>query len=38
MTAKEYAAMTKEKYARDNCLAVEIAREEYAKAGEHYEK
>jgi hypothetical protein len=38
MTAKEYAAMKKEKYARDNCLAVEITREEYTKAGEHYEK
>jgi hypothetical protein len=38
MTAKEYAAMKKEKYASDNCLAVEITREEYTKAGEHFEK
>ena len=38
MTAKEYAAMKKEKYASDNCLAVEITREEYTKAGEHVEK
>ena len=38
MTAKEYSAMKKEKYASDNCLAVEITREEYTKAGEHFEK
>lgn len=38
MTAKEYAAMKKEKYAGDKCLAVEITREEYIKAGEHFEK
>jgi len=38
MTAKEYAAMKKERYASDNCLAVEITREEYTKAGEHVEK
>ena len=37
MSAKEYAAMKKEKYASHNCLAVEITKEEYAKAGEHFE-
>ena len=35
MTAREYAAAKKEKYVKDNCLAVEITREEYTKAGEH---
>eukprot|EP00981_Chlorochromonas_danica_P014897 scaffold9386_cov154-Ochromonas_danica.AAC.4 len=38
MTAKEYAALKKEKYASDNCLAVEITREEYTKTGEHVQK
>lgn len=33
MTAKEYAAIKKEKYTSDNCLVVEVTREEYNKAG-----
>ena len=37
MSAKEFAAM-KKKYAKDNCLAVEITREEYTEAGEHFKK
>lgn len=37
MSAKEYAAMKKEKYASD-CLDVEITREEYSKAREHVQK
>eukprot|EP01039_Chlorochromonas_danica_P005198 gene5198-5723_t len=37
MSAKEYAAMKKEQYVKDNCLAIEITREEYAKAGQHFE-
>lgn len=38
MTAKEYAAEKKEKYVNDNCLTREISREEYARAGEHFQK
>lgn len=35
MTAREYAAAKKERYIKDNCLAVEITRDEFTKAGEH---
>ncbi len=35
MSAKEYAALKREKYTRDNCLIDEISREEYNKAREH---
>jgi hypothetical protein len=38
MTAKEYATKKKEKYTTDNCLSVEITREEYSKAGEQSQK
>jgi len=38
MLAKEYAALKKEKYTRDNCLTEEITREEYNKAAEHFKK
>ena len=38
MNPKEYAAIRKEKYSRDNCLMVEISRDEFLKAGEHFQK
>ena len=38
MSAKEYAALKKEKYTSDNCLTKEISRDEYNKAREHYMK
>lgn len=38
MTAKKYAEKKKEKYVNGNCLTKEISREEYARAGEHFQK
>jgi hypothetical protein len=38
MTAKEYATKKKEKYTTDNCLSVEITKEEYSKAGKKSQK
>jgi hypothetical protein len=35
MSAKEYSALKKEMYTSDNCLTVEISRDEYNKAREH---
>eukprot|EP01039_Chlorochromonas_danica_P011534 gene11534-12911_t len=38
MSAKEYAAVKREKYFSDNCLTKEITREEYNEAREHSKK
>jgi hypothetical protein len=38
MTAKEYFTKHSERYTTDSCLSVEITREEYSKAREHYQK
>lgn len=38
MSAKEFAAMKRERYIVDNCLTEEITREEYNKAREHSKK
>jgi hypothetical protein len=38
MSAKEYGALKKEMYTSRNCLTVEISKEEYDKAREHFVK